>query len=111
MITVNILAVSHIKDLFEKILNYKKKYSVSQAGKLRNRISIDTPYLKTPTQYDINLLPKKEFLPYMYEALEFIKENTDDNDPSKFREIEYTKFQRVVKYMETSEYPKLKLLQ
>jgi hypothetical protein len=47
----------------------------------------------------------------MYRHLEYIKTNLDDRDRSKFSELEYEKFLRVVKYMETSKYSDDKLLE
>ena len=45
----------------------------------------------------------------MYEHLAFIKNNLNDVDRFKFSDIEYEKFFRVVKYMETTEYNSDKL--
>jgi hypothetical protein len=57
----------------------------------------------------MNILPKEEFMPYMYESLKFIKENVDNDSSNKFTEIEYEKFRRVVSYMETTTYSEEKL--
>jgi len=57
----------------------------------------------------MNILPKEEFMPYMYRHLNFLKENINDQDRSKFSEIEYEKFLRVVKYMEVTNYSLEKL--
>lgn len=102
MITFNILTVTTFKSLLEKILEWRTKYNDDTLT--RSRIRFDTPYLKEPLQYDMNILPKKEFMPYMYEALEFMTQNQDDNDSTKFSSLEIEKFRRVVKYMETSIY-------
>jgi hypothetical protein len=59
----------------------------------------------------MNILPKDEFMPYMYNHLQYIKDNQDDRDRTKFSELEYEKFLRVVKYMETTEYSQQKLLE
>jgi hypothetical protein len=45
----------------------------------------------------------------MYNHLNFIKDNLDDNNRFKFSELEYEKFLRVVKYMETTNYSNDKL--
>jgi hypothetical protein len=55
------------------------------------------------------LLPKEEFMPYMYDALNFMKDNVDNDSPKKFTELEYEKFRRVVSYMETTNYSDEKL--
>jgi organic radical activating enzyme len=103
MITFNILTVTNFQKLLAKILEWRRKYNGDDQNKWQ-RIRFDTPYLKEPLQYDMNLLPKDEFMPYMYSHLEFIKANQDDQDRFKFSDIEYEKFLRVVKYMETTVY-------
>jgi hypothetical protein len=57
----------------------------------------------------MNILPKDEFMPYMKNNLDFILANLDDKNPSKFSNLEYEKFLRVVKYMETTVYTPEKL--
>jgi hypothetical protein len=52
----------------------------------------------------MNILPKGEFMPYMYSHLEFIKHNVDDKNVEKFSSLEYEKFRRVVDYMESTVY-------
>jgi hypothetical protein len=103
MMTFNILTVSSFKSLLEKMLEWREKYGwYDHLGK--HRIRFDTPYLKEPLQYDMNILPKEEFMPYMNESLNFIKENVNDSVSNKFTELEYEKFRRVVSYMETTVY-------
>jgi hypothetical protein len=41
----------------------------------------------------------------MYEALEYMKANTDDKRSDAFSSIEYEKFKRVVDYMAETVYP------
>jgi hypothetical protein len=108
MITFNILTVTNFKNLLEKILEWRLKYTSDDSGRFR-RIGFDTPHLKEPLQYDMNLLPKKEFMPYMYDSLEFMRSNCNDSDKLKFSNAEVEKFARVVKYMETSVYPEDRL--
>ena len=100
MITFNILSVTTFQSLLEKILEWRKKYKFVTEHKVR----FDTPYLKEPLQYDMNILPKGEFMPYMYSHLAFIKNNVDDKNVEKFSSLEYEKFRRVVDYMETTIY-------
>ena len=100
MITFNILSVTTFQSLLEKILEWRKKYKFVTEHKVR----FDTPYLKEPLQYDMNILPKGEFMPYMYSHLEFIKNNVDDKNVEKFSNLEYEKFRRVVDYMESTVY-------
>ncbi len=105
MITFNILAVTNFRSLLEKFLEWRKLYKYQTAHKVR----FDTPYLKEPLQYDMNILPKEEFMPYMQSNLEFIKNNIDDKDFEKFSSLEYEKFRRVVDYMQTTVYTDDKL--
>jgi hypothetical protein len=108
MITFNILTVTNFQSLLEKILEWRIKYNGFDQNKWQ-RIRFDTPFLKEPLQYDMNLLPKEEFMPYMTSHLDFILANLDDKNRSKFSELEYEKFLRVVKYMESSIYTPEKL--
>lgn len=103
MITFNILTVTNFQNLLEKILEWRLKYNGFNQNKWQ-RIRFDTPFLKEPLQYDMNILPKEEFLPYMYRHLEYIKSNLNDTDRTKFSDLEYEKFKRVVKYMENTTY-------
>jgi hypothetical protein len=108
MITFNILTVTNFQSLLEKILEWRIKYNGTAQNKWQ-RIRFDTPYLKEPLQYDMNLLPKEEFMPYMTSHLDFILSNLDDKNRFKFNDLEYEKFLRVVKYMESSIYTPEKL--
>jgi hypothetical protein len=110
MITFNILTVTNFQSLLEKILEWRIKYNGFDQNKWQ-RIRFDTPFLKEPLQYDMNLLPKEEFMPYMKNHLDFILANLDDKNRSKFNELEYEKFLRVVKYMETTTYTQERLLE
>ena len=108
MITFNILSVTTFTDLLKKILEWRIKYQFSD-DENKHRVRFDTPYLKEPLQYDMNILPKEEFMPYMYSHLKFIEDNVDDNAAGKFTSLEYEKFRRVVDYMETTVYSDDKL--
>ena len=103
MCTFNILTVTNFQSLLEKILEWRVKYNGYEQNKWQ-RIRFDTPYLKEPLQYDMNILPKAEFMPYMQNHLDFILANLDDKNRSKFNDLEYEKFLRVVKYMESAIY-------
>jgi organic radical activating enzyme len=101
MITFNILTVTNFTSLLEKILEWRSKYNNNPNIQ---RVRFDTPYLKEPLQYDINILPKTDFMPYMNSHLNFINENLDDKNNFKFSNLEHNKFSRVVKYMENTNY-------
>lgn len=110
MITFSILSVTNFQSLLEKILEWRTTYNIASQNKWQ-RIRFDTPFLKEPLQYDMNILPKDEFIPYMHSHLDYIKTNLDDTDRTKFSELEYEKFLRVVKYMETTEYTADRILE
>ena len=104
MITFNILSVTSFRSLLEKILEWRLRFQFHINDDSKHRVRFDTPYLKEPLQYDMNILPKAEFMPYMYSHLKFIQDNVDDNAAGKFTTLEYEKFRRVVDYMETTVY-------
>ena len=110
--TFNILTVTTFKSLLKKILEWREQYPdvTNGAGQL-HRVRFDTPYLKEPLQYDMNLLPKNQFMHYMNDALHFMKENIKENDPTKFSDLEYWKFKRVVDYMQQTNYSTERLLE
>ena len=108
MITFNIFSVTTFKTLLEKMLEWRKQYGWYDEFH-QHRIRFDTPYLRDPIQYDMNILPKDEYMPYMRESLEFMLNNVDNSRSDKFTTIEYEKFKRVVDYMETSNYSEHKL--
>ena len=110
MITFNILSVTTFKSLLEKILEWRKQYGWYNELN-EHRIRFDTPYLKEPLQYDMNILPKKEFMPYMHKSLKFMEDNVNDADPTKFTSVEFEKFRRVVDYMASTEYSPEKTLE
>ena len=110
MITFNVLTVTNFKSLLIKILEWREKYNNEDSDRFR-RIGFDTPHLKEPLQYDMNILPKEEFMPYMYESLMFMEDNCDDSSREKFSQLEVDKFSRVVKYMEISAYAEYKILE
>jgi organic radical activating enzyme len=110
MITFNILTVTNFVSLLAKILEWRTLYPLNNTGnELRHRIRFDTPYLKEPLQYDMNILPKEQFMPFMHTHLNFIRKNIDDNLSDKFTMLEYEKFKRVVGYMATTKYSAEKL--
>ena len=59
----------------------------------------------------MNILPKEEFMPYMHDALNYMRDHTDDSKSDAFSTIEYEKFKRVVDYMAETMYSEEKLLQ
>lgn len=112
MITFNIFSVTTFKSFLEKFIEWRKIYGwYDDPANPQHRVRFDTPYLRDPIQYDMNILPKEEFMPYMHEALSYMKDNTDDTRADAFSTIEYEKFKRVVDYMAETAYSEEKLLQ
>jgi organic radical activating enzyme len=112
MMTFNILTVTTFKSLLKKILEWREQYPdvTNGAGQL-HRVRFDTPYLKEPLQYDMNLLPKNQFMHYMNDSLQFMKDNVKEGDPKKFSDLEYWKFKRVVDYMQLTNYSNERVLE
>jgi hypothetical protein len=112
MITFNALSVPNFQSLLVKLLEWRVRYAPSDdpSPKIRN-VRFDTPYLREPLQYDINILPKDQFMPYMLEALAFMEAHENDDNKQAFGSLEVDKFRRVVKYMQSTEYNTDKLLE
>lgn len=110
MITFNIFSVTTFKEYLAKFLEWRQQYNWYEDTK-SHRIRFDTPYLREPIQYDMNILPKDKFMPYMHDALKFMEENVDNSASNKFTTVEYEKFKRVVDYMAETVYPENKLIE
>lgn len=106
MCTFNILSVTSFVKFLEKVLEWRAKYEHLFAGATTTdrRIRFDTPYLKEPLQYDMQILPKEEYLIHFNTILQFINDNMDENDPTKFSQLEYERFRRVRDYFATVNY-------
>ena len=113
MCTFNILSVTSYVSFLEKVLEWRTKYKelYSTDTSKKRKIIFDIPYLKEPLQYDMLLLPKEEYLPYFDKILNFISDNLDENDSTKFSDLEYERFRRVRDYFATKEYSPEKLLE
>lgn len=109
MVTFNVLSVVGFKKYLQKVLEWRQKYdniipdNLGQ-DELVRKIRFDTPYLKEPLQYDMHILPKEDFLPYFDDILQFIKDNLDNQDRTKFDDIEYERFRRLRDYFESTQY-------
>ena len=68
------------------------------------KIRFDSPYLKEPLMYDMHLLPKEDFTHYLDECLQFISDNQDNSDTTKFDDIEFERFRRLRDYFVTTQY-------
>jgi hypothetical protein len=112
MCTFNLLAVTDFKSLLEKFLEWRAIYGwYDWKTEDKHRVRFDTPYLREPIMYDMNILPKEEFMPYMHDSLKFMEDNVDDERSDRFTTIEYEKFKRVVDYMENTHYDEDKLIE
>lgn len=116
MCTFNILSVTSFIDFLKKVLEWRERYDdVIPVLDVNNphirKIRFDTPYLKEPLQYDMQILPKEEYLPYFDAILEFIDANRDDGDTKKFSNLEYERFRRVRDYFATVNYDEEKVLE
>jgi organic radical activating enzyme len=109
MITFNIFSVTSFDSLLQKILEWRSKYNREEQSQWQ-LVRFDTPHLKEPSIYDMNILPKTEYMPYMEKHLQFIKDNLDENDKTKFSQMEYEKFKRVVEYMRGTFYKEEQLI-
>jgi len=105
MITYNSLSVTSFIDLLMKMLEWRQTYNYGDPTKTQ-RIKFDTPHLKEPSIFDILILPKDEFLPFMERCYQFIGDNTVDGDNRKFSRLEHDKFKRVVEHMKNRSLPK-----
>jgi organic radical activating enzyme len=95
MVTFNVLTVANFRSLLKKILELRKVYP---GNEWHQRVQFDTPYLKEPPHWMINILPES-FNSYMESHLQFIADNLRKNNQVGFNEIEYEVFKRVVDYM------------
>jgi organic radical activating enzyme len=116
MCTFNILSVTSFIDFLQKVLDWRKKYNDidianNHPNARRRKIRFDTPHLKEPLQYDMNILPKEEFLPFFDSILKFIEDNRDEADITKFSDLEYERFRRVRDYFANTEYSEEKLIE
>jgi hypothetical protein len=69
-----------------KVIEWRKEFGM-------NAVAFDTPYLKEPPHWMINILPI-EFIKYQEDTLKFIQDNQE-----WFKDVEYEKFKRVTDYM------------
>lgn len=98
MCTYNVLCVTNFQSLLHKVIEWRKEFGM-------DAVSFDTPYLKEPPHWMINILPK-EFLKYQEATLKFIQ-----NNQQWFTGVEYEKFKRVTDYMRENPVDSKKILQ
>jgi len=98
MCTYNVLCVTNFQSLLHKVIEWRKEYGMEA-------VAFDTPYLKEPPHWMINILPE-EFLKYQEDTLTFIQDNQQ-----WFTGVEYEKFKRVTDYMRENPVSKEKIRQ
>lgn len=86
MCTFNVLCVTNFQNLLHKVIEWRKEYGMEA-------VEFDTPYLKEPPHWMINILPES-FIQYMDDTLAFI-----ENNKEWFTSVELEKFKRVTNYM------------
>jgi len=86
MCTYNVLCVTNFQKLLHKVIEWREKFGFES-------VAFDTPYLKEPPHWMINILPQ-EFSKYQEETLQFIVDNKQ-----WFTDVEYEKMLRVTNYM------------
>jgi organic radical activating enzyme len=98
MCTYNVLCVTNFQKLLHKVIEWREKFGFES-------VAFDTPYLKEPPHWMINILPK-EFIQYQEETLQFIVDNKQ-----WFTDVEYEKMLRVTDYMKNHTIPEEKIQQ
>lgn len=112
MMTFNIFSVVSFQRLLEKILEWRSEFNQTSSNfDDFHRIKFDISYLKEPLQYDINILPKDEYLKYMSSHLEFMKSHVDDTRKDKFSFMEYQKLLRIFEYMKSTHYDEARVIE
>lgn len=86
MCTFNILCVATFTNFLERVIYWRKKYG-------KNSLGFDTPYLKEPPHWMINILPQEFLEAHMDKNLQFIIDNQE-----WFTDVEYEKMKRVRDY-------------
>jgi organic radical activating enzyme len=114
MNTYNILTVTSYKEFLQKMLEWRTMYEDVIPDNLGSheqvrKIRFDSPYLKEPLMYDMHLLPKEDFVPYLDECMQFISDNLDNSDTTKFDDIEFERFRRLKDYFVTTQYDQHRL--
>ena len=86
MCTYNVLCVTNFQKLLHKVIEWRKEFGMSS-------VAFDTPYLKEPPHWMINILTD-DFIKYQEDTLKFIEDNRE-----WFTSVEHEKFSRLTDYM------------
>jgi organic radical activating enzyme len=96
MCTYNVLCVTNFYQLLEKVIEWREKFGMES-------VSFDTPYLKEPPHWMINILTD-DFIVHQEHQLQFIVDNK-----KWFTDVEYEKMLRVTDYMKAKTIPEEKI--
>jgi hypothetical protein len=96
MCTYNVLCVTNFQQLLEKVIEWREKFGFES-------VSFDTPYLKEPPHWMINILTD-DFIAHQERQLQFIVDNK-----KWFTDVEYEKMLRVTDYMKENPVSKEKI--
>lgn len=95
MITFCFLSIPNFKLLLDKILELRKKYP--------HRIWFDTPYLIEPPHLS-SLIADDKMIAHLNDTLAYMKTLVNDTDKFAFTSTEYSKLERVVRWIEHNRY-------
>jgi organic radical activating enzyme len=96
MCTYNVLCVTNFQKLLHKVIEWREKFGFES-------VSFDTPYLKEPPHWMINILTD-DFIAHQESQLKFIEDNK-----KWFTDVEYEKMLRVTDYMKENPVSKEKI--
>lgn len=99
MCTFNVLCVATFTNFLEKVVEWRKQYGM-------DALSFDTPYLKEPPHWMINILPEDFLKDNMDKNLQFVVDNKE-----WFSDVEYEKMLRVRDYAHQNPVTKEKIKQ
>ena len=86
MCTFNILCVATFTNFLNKVIEWRKQFGYDS-------IAFDSPYLKEPPHWMINILPREFLMKHMDANLKFIQDNKE-----WFSDVEYERMKRVRDY-------------
>ena len=89
------LSIPKFNLLLDKILDLRKRYT--------HRIWFDTPYLIEPPHLS-SLIADDNMISHLNNTLAYMATLVDDNDPLAFTSTEYSKLERVVRWIEHNRY-------
>jgi len=95
MITFCFLSIPNFKLLLDKILEMRQRYP--------DRIRFDTPYLIEPPHLS-SLIADDKMIAHLNDTLKYMGTLVKNGDPLMFNSTEYSKLERVVRWIEHNRY-------